>query len=307
MSFHAATEIGRSVDRIALVATVVTVALCLFVAALLAYFCVKYRAGSPANREGRSDSSWTVEIFNFTVILAFGLTLFLWGARLFYEESAAPAGALELYVLGKQWMWTFQYPGGPKQIGRVLVPLGRPVRVLLASDDVIHSFFVPSFRVKQDAVPGRYTSLWFEAKETGEFAVLCSEYCGTSHSGMRATIEVVTPERFDAWRNGHREASVTGEALYRRMSCDTCHDNRRAAPELKGIYGKRVDLAGGGTVIADENYLRRALLEPSREVARGYSALMPTYRGLLSEEEITALIQYLKGAPGRAGAEASPL
>jgi cytochrome c oxidase subunit 2 len=296
MSFHAATDIARSVDEIALAATAATVFFSVLIAALLVTFCVKYRRGSKASRAGRIETSWTIEILNFSVILLLGLTLFLWGGRLFYAEVAAPKDAIELYVIGKQWMWTFQYPNGPRQIGRVLVPLGKPVRVLLTSDDVIHSFFVPAFRIKQDAVPGRYTSLWFSPTELGSFTVLCSEFCGTSHSAMRATIEVVTPEAFAAYREKEKAPPLEGRAVYHRMGCESCHD-KGVAPSLAGIYGRRVALAGGGTAVADENYLRRALIDPAGEVAKGYRALMPTYRGLLSEEEISALIQFLKSDP----------
>jgi cytochrome c oxidase subunit 2 len=298
MSTHPVTAIAESVDRIAWALTLMTAFFLALVVALIVYFCIKYRAGSRADRSNRQAYSWPVEIWNFSSILVVGLFFFVWSARLYYREYSAPRNAVDLYVLGKQWMWMFQYPDGPRQIGAVKVPLGRPVRLLLTSDDVIHSFYVPQFRIKQDALPGRYTSLWFAPRELGKFTVLCTEYCGTSHSRMSATIEVVTPEAFAAYLRSARPPTSAGAAQYRRLGCAGCHETQgQLAPGLAGIFGRRVALADGSTVVADENYLRRSLFRPAAQVVRGYRPIMPTFQGQLPEADVAALIQYLKSLP----------
>jgi cytochrome c oxidase subunit 2 len=295
MKFGAVTAIGHSVDHIAFALTIATVLLMGLVVFLLVYLGWKYRAGSPASREGRVSSSWKIELLNFSVILLLGAGAFIWSAKVFYHQFSGPANALELRVTGKQWMWIFEYPGGPREIGRIKVPVGRPIRVLLFSEDVIHSFFVPNFRIKQDVLPETYTSLWFQADKTGDYPVLCSELCGTEHSAMRATIEVVSEAEFEKYQNGFAPLNRSGEEVYTQARCASCHEIREIAPRLNHLYGSKVKLDGGKTVIADENYLRRALLEPAKEVVAGYRPLMPTYKGQLSDSDIAALLTFLKG------------
>jgi cytochrome c oxidase subunit 2 len=298
MNLFAATSLAHSVDSLAMALTAVTAALVGLVFFLLLYFGIKYRKGSKASRAGRASSSWTVEIANFVTMLVIGLVFFFWSSKIFYQQISPPPGSIELNVIGKQWMWIFQYPGGPKQIGRIKVPVNRPVRIILSSEDVIHSFFVPEFRLKQDAVPGRYTSLWFQADKIGSYDVLCSEFCGTSHSAMRGILEVVSKEEFNAYRAGAEMARPDGAKAYQRLACATCHETgQRLAPSLRGLFGKKVALSDGRTVLADENYYRRAIFLPAQELVRGYGPLMPTYRGQLSEAELSALIQYLKTLP----------
>jgi cytochrome c oxidase subunit 2 len=298
MNFHAATQLGHEVDSLATALTVVSTVLVGLVFAFLLYFSLRYRAGRKTNRKGRAASSWKIESINVFVILVIAIAAFTWSAKLFLRQYAAPPGSLEVYVLGKRWMWTFATEHGPSQINFLEVPRGKPVRLLLTSDDVIHSFFIPEFRIKQDAVPGRYSSLWFQAEELGDFTVLCSEYCGTSHSAMRATIRVVSEEDFERHRRNPAAAQYDGAAVYKRYACASCHETGgKIAPDLTHLYGRSIALERGGYALADENFIRSSLMEPEKDVARGFRPLMPTYRGLLNEGELAALIGYLKGLP----------
>jgi cytochrome c oxidase subunit 2 len=295
MTFHAMGDFGRGVDRIAIGLTVVSVAFLAVVLGMQLWFGWRYRAGSRADRSNRPSSSWKAETVAALSILAFGAASFAWAGRLYLRGFAAPAGAVDVYVLGKRWMWTFSYPGGPAEVGLLEVPRGRAVRLLLASEDVIHSFYVPQLRLKQDAVPGRYTSLTFTPDEEGDFLVLCTEFCGTDHSGMRATLRVVSPEEWERNRREPARTRADGERAYRRLGCASCHDaGGRIAPPLAGLYGTYVRTAGGGTLFADEQYLRASILDPNAAVTAGYRALMPTYRGQLGEAELAALVEYLK-------------
>lgn len=295
-----ATALARSVDHIAYTLTLITIVFMLLVFCLLGYFCVKYRKGSKASRANRPSSSWKVELANASTMLLISVGLFWWSGSVFLRQYSAPKDALDVYVIGKQWMWMFQVDRGPREIGRLKVPLGRPVRLLLSSDDVIHSFFIPAFRIKQDAVPGRYTSLWFNPNALGRYDVLCSEFCGTSHSAMRATIEVVTPEEFAVYRASAGAPPIDGARVYHEYSCASCHDTGGIlAPNLAGLYGSTVNLEGGRTRTADENYLRTSLMEPATDVVKGYRPLMPTYRGQLSESDLAALVAYLKNFPSK--------
>lgn len=265
---------------------------------LIIYFCIKYRRGSAAHREGsRNPTTWVEWVLSF-FIFTFGLCIFIWSAQLFYRMYMPPPSALEIDVVAKQWMWVFHDQHGKDQINYFKVPLGQPVRLLMTSEDVIHSFFVPAFRIKQDVLPGRYTSAWFTATQLGSFDILCSQYCGLSHSQMRAVVEVVTPAEYENDIKGTSDSSAAldkGAELYVKHSCQACHDSAHpVGPSLHGIFGRSVFLEDGSSVISDENYLRRAILTPNAEIVAGYSPVMPTFQGRLSEEELMSLIHYLK-------------
>jgi cytochrome c oxidase subunit 2 len=227
------------------------------------------------------------------------MVMFVWGASLYVTMSSPPEAALQIHVVGKQWMWKFQHPEGPREINELHVPAGQPVQLLMTSEDVIHSVYVPAFRIKMDAVPGRYTTTWFEATQTGTFHLFCTEYCGTSHAGMTGRVVVMPPAEYEKWLSG----SVTGETpvqagerLFNQLGCHTCH---RAAPggqgpTLVGVFGQPVRLQSGEEAIVDEAYLRESILYPNAKVVAGYSPIMPTFQGQMSEEDILHILAYIR-------------
>jgi cytochrome c oxidase subunit II len=244
------------------------------------------------------------------VPLAITMVAFFWGARIFAALVEPPADALEAFVVGRQWMWKVQHLEGRREIDELHVPVGRPMKLTMTSEDVIHSFYVPAFRVKQDAVPGRYSTIWFEATKPGTYHLFCAEYCGTLHSGMIGRVVAMEPAEYQAWlseasEGGTPVASVAdlGAQLFQSQGCVSCHragDTQRG-PHLEGLFGSTVRLAGGGTLVADERYLRDSILDSNKQVVEGYQPVMPTYRGLLTEEQVLQLIAYIKGLGTEAG------
>ncbi len=243
------------------------------------------------------------------------LAMFTWGARVFMTMQTPPPDALQVYVVGKQWMWKAQHIEGRREINELHVPVGRPVRLTLTSEDVIHSFFIPAFRVKMDAVPGRYTSMWFEATKPGTYHLFCAEYCGSEHSRMVGRVIAMEPAEFQRWLSGGTGAPVTGEAmadagqrLFEQLACGTCHqaESSDRGPTLVGLFQRQVTLADGRTVVADEEYLREAILNPQASVVAGYQPIMPTFKGLVSEESLLQLIAYIKSLQPSDEAEPAP-
>ena len=282
---------------------------------LVIYFAIKYRRRSedePPPPQMR-DVMW-LEVVWIVIPLALALIAFFWGANIYYAMARPPQDALEIFVVGRQWMWKFQHPDGQREINELHVPLGRPIRLTLASEDVIHSFYVPAFRVKHDAVPGRYTSVWFEATKLGRFHLFCAEYCGTQHSGMIGHIVVLEPEQYQAWLSGELGAPAavaaapgairvsegspasTGQKLFQDLGCYTCHqmDRQGIGPVLVGVFGSQVKLQNGQTVTADENYLRESILNPQAKITAGFQPLMPPFQGRVNEEQVMQLIAYIK-------------
>lgn len=298
----AASSFAPEVDLIFKCLLVISTILVFAVWWLIFYFSFKYRRGSKANREGGYKAKPWIEWSIAVLIFLFGLGTFIWSARTFYHMYLPPSDAITVNVIAKQWMWVFHDDKGNDQINRLKIPMGKPVRLIMTSEDVIHSFFVPAFRVKQDVLPGRYTSMWFTATETGTFEVLCSQYCGLSHSQMRAFVEVMTPEAYQEYIKENAGQGLPqvaqqskGAMLYAKHSCSSCHDSTQAiGPSLKGIFGKKVTLASGASIVIDENYLRRAILTPQSEVATGFKPVMPTFQGRLSEGDLLSIINYLK-------------
>jgi cytochrome c oxidase subunit 2 len=302
-----ASEHARSVDFLYGALTWFTLLLSLGIALSIFWFAFKYRRGSHADRSGASQGHVFLEI-SWTVIPIFiSGCIFYAGARLYMPVFDAPPGAETIYVVGKQWMWKAQHPQGPREIDEVHVPLGRPVRLLLTSQDVIHSFYVPALRLKRDALPGRYTSFWFQATQAGEFPLYCAEFCGTNHSMMGGRILVVTPGEYEAWlnRQGSGETpALAGERTFQRLGCSGCHAGSGSvrAPSLAGLFGKPVPLQGGGFAFADEAYLRESIFFPMKKVVAGFDPVMPTFAGQIREEEVLDLIEYIRSlnetAPG---------
>jgi len=238
--------------------------------------------------------------------------MFAWGTRLYFRAySQPPPNAIGIYVLGKQWMWKIQYPGGQREINELHVPVGRPVELTLASEDVIHSFYIPAFRLKHDAVPGSYQTFWFEATTPGRYRIYCAEYCGTDHSQMKGWVTVMEPAAYQSWlSNGNRSAVEQGQALFTQFGCVTCHvENAQGrCPSLRNVYGRPVQLEDGRTVTADDAYVRESILHPNAKIVKGYKPdVMPVFDGQVSEEDLVQLLVYVKSlsAPSPPGAPTS--
>ena len=272
------------------------------------YFCIRYRRGSSADRSNPSSGSNLLETGWTLFPLVVGLGFFSWGAVVYYHMERPPDGALQVQVVAKQWMWKLQHEEGKKEINELHVPLGRDITLTMTSQDVIHSFFVPAFRVKQDVVPGKYTTEWFHPTRLGEYHLFCAEYCGTNHSAMIGRVVVMRPENYQQWlATGEAGSSIVfeGHRLFRERGCSGCHEGSQAihAPALDGLYGKQVPLASGEMVTADDQYLRDSILLPGKQISAGYENIMPSFTGHISEAEIMEIIAYLKSIgnqePGR--------
>jgi cytochrome c oxidase subunit II len=277
----------------------------ILIACLIVYFAVKYRRRDPNERPPRQSGGLVLEFVWSAVPLGFAMSFFYWGAKLYFEEYNPPPDAMEVHVLAKQWMWKLQHPQGQREINELHVPLGRPVKLLMTSQDVVHSFFVPAFRVKQDVVPGRFASLWFTPSKEGEYHLFCAEYCGTKHSGMTGRVIVMKPTEYEAWLAGTAAdvpPAVSGERLFRKLGCIDCHGSK--APSLAGLSGRSVRLSSGEVIPADDNYIRESILDSTAKIVAGYRPLMPSYRGQLSEEQLLHLIAFIKSL--QAAAETAP-
>jgi cytochrome c oxidase subunit 2 len=280
----------------------VTAFFVMLIAGLILYFMVKYRRRSEDEVPGvvhgslALEAGWTIVPFIITMVI------FFWGASIYVTLARPPDDATQVNVVGRQWMWKVQHMDGRREINELHVAVGRPVRLVLTSEDVIHSFYVPAFRVKMDAVPGRYTQLWFEPTKVGTYHLFCAEYCGTLHSGMVGKIVVMEPDALQRWLSGVAPGSTempvaaAGEQVFQTSGCVSCHrgDSGARGPNLAGLFGSTVRLADGGTVTADGAYIRESILRPNAKVVASYEPIMPTYQGILSEEAVMQLIEYLK-------------
>ena len=294
----ASTMSGR-VDALYVFLLAIAVFFSLLIAGLIVVYAVRYRRRAP-NSVGTVVRGGTLLEITWTVIPALiTVAIFVWGASVFFAMSRPPDEALNIYVVGKQWMWKFQHLDGQREINELHVPVGRAVKLIMTSEDVIHDFFVPAFRVKADVVPGRYTTLWFQATLPGRYRLFCSQYCGTRHSGMTGEVVVMEPTAYQTWLGGGgAEGSLAsaGEKLFADLACNTCHrpDAQGRGPVLVGLFGKTVTTQSGETVTVDEAYVRESILQPGARVAAGYQPIMPTFQGLVSEEQLLQLIEYVK-------------
>jgi cytochrome c oxidase subunit II len=271
----------------------------LLIFALIFYFAVKYRRRSEDEQTPPILGSIPLEVAWIVVPFILVMITFVWGASLYFTAFSPPANAMEIFVIGKQWMWKVQHPEGRREINELHVPVGYPVKLTITSQDVIHSFYIPAFRIKMDAVPGRYTSTWFEASKTGTFHLFCAEYCGTAHAGMGGRVVVMKPSEYEQWlRTGAPEESLVaaGGRLFQQLGCSGCHSQNSIAraPLLDGVYGKPVPLQSGQVVLADESYIRDSILLPQKDVVAGYAPVMPPFQGRISEEELMQIIAYIR-------------
>lgn len=275
-----------------------SVAVVVVIAGLIVYFGYKYRRRPDNLIAEQYQGSMRLEIAWSVIPLLVALGIFGWGAKLYFEMASPPAQARDVYVVAKQWMWEFQHQDGMREINALHVPVGEPVRLTMVSQDVIHSFFVPAFRAKQDVLPQRYTTFWFQATKPGTYHLFCAEYCGTMHSGMVGDVVVMAPQDFQTWssQSGAQTPTEAGEHLFTQFGCIGCHkpDNSGRGPSLVGVFGRTVTFADGTTTVADENYIRESILNPNAQVVKGYEPIMPSFQGQLNEDQLMHLLAYIK-------------
>jgi cytochrome c oxidase subunit II len=301
-----ASTIAPEVDHLLYYLLTVSVFFTLLIFGAIFYFAIRYRRRSDRELPHAIHGGLTLEVV--WSVIPFGLTMvmFTWGASIFFTESRPPADALQIYAVGKQWMWKLQHMEGQREINELHIPMGRAVRLTMTSEDVIHSFFVPAFRTKEDVVPGRYSTTWFEPTKPGKYHLFCAEYCGTRHSGMIGWVYVMEPRDYENWLSGGAPAGSLAEEggkLFESLACSNCHkpDGSGRCPTLVGLFGRDVKLASGNTVKADEGYIRESILQPTAKIVAGYQPLMPTFQGLVTEEGVLQLVEYIKSLGPQAG------
>ena len=297
-----------NVDALFIFLLIVSGLMTMLIFTAVVYFAARYRQQKGVIAE-QIEGSTPLELTWSIIPLGVFMVIFAWGAVVYFNSRTPPRDATEVYVVAKQWMWKLEHAEGQREINELHVPVGRDVKLIMTSQDVIHSFFVPAFRMKQDVVPGRYTVAWFRATKAGTYHLFCTQYCGTQHSGMIGDIVVMEPAQYEAWMSGGSTGplSATGEKIFAELGCATCHrmDSQGRGPNLQGVFGKPVALADGRTVMADENYLRECILDPGARRVKGFQPIMPTFQGLVSEEQLNALVAYVKSlsASGQTGGE----
>jgi len=294
-----ASSLAADVDALYFFIVAVTAFFGILVTVVVLAFAVKYQTKDPLAVGARIHGSIPLELAWSIIPFVITLVIFFWSADIFFQLQRPPDQALEIYATGKRWMWKFQHLNGQNEINELHVPVGRPVKITFTSEDVLHSMFFPAFRVKADAIPGRYSSVWFEATDVGEHHLFCAEYCGTKHSGMVGKVVVMEPTAYQAWLSGNsagESVAARGERLFGDLACNTCHltDGRGRGPSLVNKFGAVEALASGGTAPIDEAYVRESILIPQAKIVAGYQALMPTFQGLVSEENVMALVEYVK-------------
>jgi cytochrome c oxidase subunit 2 len=314
---ESASTVAGQVDMLYYFAVFVSAVFTALIFFLVVFLAVRYRRRNAGDVGVTIHGSNLLEIGWSVIPLVIMLFLFAWGTRVFFTLSRPPAQADEYWCVGKQWMWKFQHPDGHREINTLHVPVGRPIKITMTSEDVLHDLYFPAFRTKMDVIPGRYTTIWFEATKPGTYHMFCAEYCGAQHSGMNGWVIVQEPHDYEAWLAGGRAGAMTpaqrGSELFTAFACVTCHreDTAGRGPSLAGVFGKPVRFADGRTAIVDEAYLRESILSPVTRVVAGYQPLMPTFQGQVSEEDLIQLIAYIKtltpaAPPGGAGAASPP-
>jgi cytochrome c oxidase subunit 2 len=296
-----ASSVAKYVDGLYLGLVLICGTVSLLIWFVIFYFAIKYRR-RPDNQLAQEQEPPAALEMTWTVVpLIIFIGIFIAGAWVYFRIQRVPTNALEVYATGRQWMWKFQHPTGQREINTLHVPVNRPVKITMASEDVIHSLWFPAFRVKNDVLPSRYRTMWFTATKIGRYHIFCAEYCGTQHSGMIGWVDVMEPTEYQKWLAGGSEGSLAsqGEALFQKYACNTCHTNDATGrgPVLAGINGKAVPLANGQSIVADDNYLRESILNPTAKVAAGFQPIMPTFQGQVSEEDLIRLISYVKSIP----------
>jgi cytochrome c oxidase subunit 2 len=293
-----ASTLANRTDALMIFMLAVTGFFTVMIFTLIFIFAMKFRrARNPVATQ--IEGSNTLEAIWTAIPFGIFMVMFVWSASIYMTWAQPPPDAEDIFVVGKQWMWKFQHPEGQREIDQLHVPLGRAIRLTMISQDVIHSLFVPEFRVKQDVLPGRYTTTWFQTTQPGRYHLFCTQYCGTMHAGMIGEVVVMEPAEYQAWLSGgNAEGSLasTGQKLFQQLGCTTCHrfDTQGRGPNLVGVYGKPVLLDDGRTVTADDNYVRESILNPGAKVVAGFKPIMPTFQGIVSEEQLLSLVAYIR-------------
>ena len=299
-----ASTISGKVDALYFYLSGVTIFFTLLISGVLIFFVIKYRRRNlfeiprPIAGSHKLETLWSVIPF----IIA--MSMFAWGAQVYFQMYRPPNNAVEIYVVGKQWMWKIQHSTGQREINQLHVPAGRKIKLIMTSEDVIHDFFVPAFRVKADVLPGRYTTQWFEATKPGTYHLFCAEYCGMNHSGMIGSIIVMQPTQFDEWLSGsagQQSPAVAGQQLYESLGCVSCHGAQGEGgrgPALTGLFGKQVFLTNGQTIVADEGYVRESIENPSAKLVNGFGPIMPTFQGQVTPDQLIQIMAFIKSLRG---------
>ncbi len=305
-----ASSFAGKVDTILIVLIGLALFFLIAVFSSMTYFAIKYRRGSKADRSNPPTQNLRLEAVWIGVPLLLVLSVFVWNASTYFSMINPPGNTLDIYVVGKQWMWKFEHPEGVSEISDLHIPIGQPIKLTMISQDVIHSFFIPAFRDKQDVLPGRYTSMWFEATKPGTYPLECTQYCGADHALMGGRIIAMQPADYKKWLRNPTTSGLTevsdvqgaasladrGASLFQSAKCTSCHlaNGHGQGPTLVGLYGQQVSLDDGSAVTADEGYLRDSILFPDRQIVNGYKSIMPSYHGQLDEDQVVQLIAYIK-------------
>src|SRR6266705_163909 len=297
---ESASTLSGEVDALYFYISGVTVFFTLLISALVLFFVIRYRRRNPFEIPRPIEGSMKLETLWSVIPLLIAMSIFVWGAKLYYRQYRPAQNALEVYVVGKQWMWKFQHATGQREINELHVPVGRKVKLIMATEDVIHDVFVPAFRIKADVVPGKYTTEWFEATKSGTYNFFCAEYCGMNHSGMRGYVVVMEPTEYENWLSGNAgqtSPAAAGRNLYESLGCVSCHGANAEGgrgPALLGVFGSKVVLNNSQSVTADEVYVRESILNPQAKIVSGFGPIMPAFQGQVNEEQLLQLVAYLK-------------
>jgi len=296
-----ASTFAADVDKLYFLILAITSFFALAVVIFVAIFAVKYKDETGQRIGAAIHGSIPLELGWSIIPFIISMGIFAYATVVFFEIVRPPAETLQIYSTGKRWMWRFQHIDGRAEINELHIPKGRPVKITFTSEDVLHDIYIPAFRVKADAIPGRYSEIWFEATQTGDFHLFCAEYCGTKHSGMIGRVVVMEPKDYQAWLSGNdgQPLSARGQQLFQQLACVTCHlnDGTGRGPSLAGVYGSKVVLANGAGLVADDGYIRESILTPQMKLVNGYQPVMPTFQGLVNEEGVMSLIEYIKSLP----------
>src|SRR5262245_23726936 len=297
---ESASTISGDVDALYFYISGVTVFFVLLISAVVIFFVIRYRRRNPFEIPRPIEVSTKLETLWSVIPLLIAMTIFFWGAKVYFAQYRPAKNAIDVYVVGKQWMWKFQHATGQREINELHIPVGRKIKLIMTTEDVIHDVFVPAFRTKVDVVPGKYTTEWFEATKPGKYHFFCAEYCGMNHSGMGGYIVVLEPSEFEDWLSGNAgqtSPAAAGRGLFESLGCASCHGANAEGgrgPALIGLYGSKVVLNNGQSVTADEGYFRESILNPQAKIVTGFGPIMPSFQGQVSEEQLLQVVAYLK-------------
>jgi cytochrome c oxidase subunit 2 len=299
-----ASTLSWKVDAIYFYLSGITLFFTLLISGVLIFFVIRYRRRSPYEIPRPIAGSHKLETLWTVIPFVISMTIFGWAASVYFQQYHPPDNAVEVYVVAKQWMWKIQHSTGQREINELHVPVGRKIKLIMTTEDVIHDFFVPAFRMKADVVPGKYTTQWFEATKTGTFHLFCAEYCGMNHSGMIGSVIVMEPREFDNWLSGNTNSAspaAAGQQLFQTLGCVSCHGANGEGgrgPTLAGLVGRKTTLVGGQEIVADEAYIRESILNPQAKLVEGFGPIMPTFQGQVTEDQLLQLLAFIKSLPG---------